>query len=382
MHDPGRPVDHTEDDDHDDAGARHPDDVADADHHGIDHAARHDTDRAASLPAPRYISSSIADYVKQPGNQVIVVPNGTYRGSKGQELVPPARDTSGADDGWLVLVAQTKGKVVVDLASAELDFGPGDWRVLFVGFTFVNGTIYPHGQHLAFWYSDISFPTSVYNKQSYYRHARPFDAASTTTKDITLAGTDLHDASTLLRAGGSTNIRLDGTHLFGSTATDLGHNDGISCRGGCTGFTAHDSEIEGRVIFTDGETGEAAQNKVSGLDFENAWLSHSPSAGVYFGALSLSSSTAAERRGVFGSLKNVFVWEQHGASRMDQVLQSDNTTLKAYYNTSCNRETGRVSVAQDNVKFSSPPSGAASPVGTWRAAHPYDSYWSYFDFLN
>src|SRR5205823_4766631 len=56
-------------------------------------------------------TTSILDYVAMPGDQVVTVPNGTYSAGT-VTAVHPA--TSGGLRGWLVLVAQTPGGVVVD----------------------------------------------------------------------------------------------------------------------------------------------------------------------------------------------------------------------------------------------------------------------------
>ena len=184
---------------------------------------------------PKRLSGDIGDYLALPGNQVVKVRDGTYTARK---VVPTSRRTGtsgGRLHGWLVLVAESPHQVTVDLSGHALELGPGEWKVLFVGFRFVNGTIAAAGRDLAFWYADVSFPPQVWEKQSYYSHARPFDADYTTTNNIALYGVDLRDASTLLRCGHSTNVLLEGARLYGSTQTVLGHNDAISCRGGAKG---------------------------------------------------------------------------------------------------------------------------------------------------
>jgi hypothetical protein len=329
-----------------------------------------------TLPAPQYISNDIGDYTRQPGNQIIVVPNGRYRGS-GNTITPPPRDTSGRMHGWLVLVAETRGGAVIDLANAPLELGKGDWRVLFVGFRFVNGTVSPSGEHIAFWYSDFSFPTNVWQGQSYYEKPRTFDVNQGSSKHVALYGSDIHDTSTLLRASNSTDVRLEGTRLYGSTQTALGHNDAISCRGGCNDFTIRDSEIEGRVIFTDGESRELSSGRVGGLSISNVWFSDSPSAGVFFGAL---ARAGGEARGVFGSMDDVWIWGANGVARMEQILQP-NGSLRSYYNDERNTEPSRVRVTESNVRYARPPSGAAGPAQQWRAVHPYSSWPQFFDFV-
>ena len=199
-------------------------------------------------------------------------------------------------------------------------------------------------------------------------------------RDISVVGSDVHDASTLMRAGHAANVLLEGTRLYGSTETVLGHNDAISSRGGLAGFTVRNSEVQGRVIFTDGESAEPAQNKVSGLSFSNVWFSNSPSAGVYFGALTKGGPGSDGRRGVFGTLTNVHIWNAHGVARMEQILQDDNKTLASHYDGTRNTEPDRVNVTESNVDYGPPPAGSANPAFAWRKSHPYDSFADYFAF--
>src|SRR5689334_1795445 len=67
----------------------------------------------------KHLGSNISDYIKLGGNQVVIVPNGTYHAS-GTVSAPHAASTSGPLNGWLVLKAQSVGGVVVDLSHAPL----------------------------------------------------------------------------------------------------------------------------------------------------------------------------------------------------------------------------------------------------------------------
>src|SRR3954466_5086385 len=81
---------------------------------------------------------SITDYLQRGGDQVVVVPNGTYSGGS---ISAPHAQTDGPYKGWLVLVAQTPKGVVVDMTNGPLILEGGTSRVLFVGFKFINGTL-------------------------------------------------------------------------------------------------------------------------------------------------------------------------------------------------------------------------------------------------
>ena len=102
----------------------------------------------------------------------------------------------------------------------------------------------------------------------------------------------------------------------------------------------------------------------------NSWFADSPSAGVFFGALTSNGTSAAGHRGVFGAMSDVYVWGQNGAARMEQILQSDNSTLKSYYTTTKNQESSRVNVTESNVHYNAPPGGATSPALQWRERAP------------
>src|SRR3954466_3258683 len=80
--------------------------------------------------------TSLTEFVGLPGDQVVVVPNGTYKG--GGTVNAPHPATDGPYKGWLVLVAQSKGGVTIDMTTSNLTLGPTTNRGLFVGFKFLN----------------------------------------------------------------------------------------------------------------------------------------------------------------------------------------------------------------------------------------------------
>ena len=187
----------------------------------------------------------------------------------------------------------------------------------------------------------------------------------------------MHDASTLLHAGQSHKVSLEGAHLFGSTATELGHFDAISVRGGAESFAFRDSEVEGRVIFTDGERGGDPQAPVTTLDLSRDWLSKSPSAGIYFGSLPRQGGEP-DRRGVFGAMQDVHIWDYSGDGRVEQIF--DGGRMISHYDQDINGRPERIDVLENNVVYGPPGAGEASPAQAWRDRHPYDSWRSFFDF--
>ena len=106
-------------------------------------------------------------YIRRPGDQMVVVPDGRYTVG---DVTAPHPETHGPLRGWLVLVAQTRQQVVVDLADTSFVLHAGTSRVMFVGMRFINGTVSVRGaDDIVFWYTDHSFDPHVWRRQ--------FDAA-------------------------------------------------------------------------------------------------------------------------------------------------------------------------------------------------------------
>src|SRR5262249_4251255 len=132
-------------------------------------------------------------YLTLHGDQVVTVPDGTYDAGDVENAVHPA--TNGAYKGWLVIQAQHRGKVIVDLNHAPLTIGENTTRILFVGLTFVNGPVYVEGQQIAFWYTDHSFTATEWNAVQHKKYTFPhtlevYDSSST---DDAFYGVDAHD---------------------------------------------------------------------------------------------------------------------------------------------------------------------------------------------
>src|SRR5262245_24895291 len=117
---------------------------------------------ASSAPASAAPKKSLAQYLDRRGDQVVVIPDGTYRGAATNTARPA---TSGKYKGWLVLKAEHQNGVTVDLDHAELRLGPNASRILFVGMRFVKGSITIEGNNIAFWYTRHTFPAVVWAAQ-------------------------------------------------------------------------------------------------------------------------------------------------------------------------------------------------------------------------
>src|SRR5436190_2575232 len=171
-------------------------------------------------------SGSITSFISRPGDQVITVPNGTYTG--GGTVNAPHPATAGRYKGWLVLVAQSKGGVTVDLSTSNLTLGPSTSRVLFVGFKFVNGMFVVQGDDITFWYTEHTFPPEEWNRQ--YQAAgsdmlamqNPVpkglwvgQGANRVVRRISVLGADVHDITDDgLFFGGTQGDTVAGTRIW------------------------------------------------------------------------------------------------------------------------------------------------------------------------
>ncbi|MCU1426577.1 MAG: hypothetical protein JWL83_577 [Actinomycetia bacterium] len=323
------------------------------------------------------LGRNLTSYIKQSGDQIIQVPNGTY--TAGTVSAPHAA-TSGAQHGWLVLKAQSPLGVVVDLAHAPLMLTSSTSRVLFVGFKFVNGSVYAYGSDLAFWYTDHSFPADVWSRQApnprypeqgLYRAPRTVYTNATTSKRVSFFGVDAHDTATSFMISGSTDMTLQGTNIWnlsdlGLDPQDVVHVDAIGgVSGNTSGLTVRNSWIRGRIMIEDAAGhGGSVGGPFTNLLFADTWVSNSPSSGFTFTAAKQTSP-----RGVFGALSNVHSWgNNNGYARIDIV------DGKQYHQS--NVISSRVNVAESGVVAAAPPYGSISPSTQWRNAHPYDA-WAY-----
>jgi hypothetical protein len=330
-----------------------------------------------AAPAPTNLGTNITDYVRQRGDQVITVPDGTYRAGP---VNAPHPATDGAFNGWLVLRAESLHGVVVDLRGAQLDLQAGTTRVLFVGFRFVNGSVDVQGQDIGFWYTDHSFtaqewvaqaPNKSRPEQGYYRAPRTIYAYEGSTKRVSFYGTDVHDTSSGILISKSEDVLLQGAHLWnfgdgGLDPQDVTHSDAIAgVAGQSTGLTVRDSWVQGRIMLADANGSRTIGGPHRGFLFEDDWVSDSPSGGFTF-----VSGKPAPPWGIFGRRANVRSWgHNNGLDRLEIIAGRQ---IRA-----ANTEPSRVNVVDAGISTSAPPAGASSPAAVWRAQHPYDSWSTY-----
>ena len=338
--------------------------------------------------APKY--ASIVDYVKMAGDQVVVVPNGTYVGG---DVTAAHAATSGPLKGWLVLVAQTPGGAVVDLsypgkalsngltAKGDLFLRDGTTQVLFAGFTFVNGAVQVFGDDIRFWYTDHSFPATVWRAEpnwpagdgSPMYHIAPRTVyLRPGAARVELLGSTLHDTGTSLYVEGNTSDnrvaglriqRLSDGQQEGFDPYDVIHPDGIAMVvGGIRGFAVEDSDIDpGGYYKTTGVKAIDRYNSVERLDFRNVWVRNS-----FGGGLSFISNFG---RTVTGSMTGVRAWN-NGFDRNDMV---DNVgrSIPNWY-------PSRIYLPVSSYVQSAPSTTEIDPATQWRSVHLFDTWASLF----
>jgi hypothetical protein len=347
-----------------------------------------------TLPPPLRLGSNLADYVRLAGDQVVVVPNGTYRGESVTAAHPA---TSGPLKGWLVLVAESKHGAVVDLTGSALRLESGTSRVMFVGFKFVNGSIFVNGTDITFWHTDHTFPANVWRAQApdpnnpdagYYRAPRTV-YVDFGAQRVRFAGSDLHDTCGAVKpGGGAADIILEGVHVWaisdmGLDPNDICHADAITAVGGLTTrFTVRDSWIQGRMMFQDvgrvcgSSCMSTTLNQIptregggphAGLLFERSWFSHSGSDGFV-----VSSIRASDPRGIFGVRRDLYSWGHNGGHDRIDIVADTSGNLNSSYTP--NFTPARINVIDTNIIKTAPPAGATSPAEAWRATHPLTSW--------
>jgi hypothetical protein len=315
---------------------------------------------------------NIGRYLSLHGDQVVVVPNGTYTASDVTNAHHDA--TSGRLKGWLVLKAQSPHGVIIDMSSEPLHLEKTASRILFVGFKFVNGPLYDDGTDIAFWYTDHSFSAyewkAVQHKKYLFPHT--LELYADTTLRAALYGSDVHDTGHALDLSNSTDTRIEGVHVY--NIDDMGqdpngtiHLDAIDAVSGrMNGLTVTQSWLQGFAIFEDsnGSRHRTAGGPCNDLTLENSWFSDSPAAGIQF-----VSNKGNDPRGIFGTMTDLHVWNMiNGNYRFDIVDFTKHHVP--------NTRPARINLVEKAVVRSAPPKGAISPAAQWRLDHPYDG-WMY-----
>jgi hypothetical protein len=333
-----------------------------------------------ALPAPRYISNNIDDYLALPGDQVVVVPDGTY--SAGTVAAPhPA--TTGAYGGWLVLVAQDQGQVVIDPG-----FGNQLWlqqatsRVMFVGFAF-RAEVVDDASNVVFWYCDHQDPDGGYLQRPGNHVPVMFTAGA---GPLQAYGDDFHNgvATPVVLGTGATDVTLQGVRVFGTDTRFDGWSGApgtdprsrvesiASSPGGLSNVRVLDSYLEGTYSLWD--TVNASD---SDLLWQDIWYGFGYTNEFQLGAR--NGDTIANARRVDW---RVFGPDVTGAG--DPLVYVGTT---AFEGAQAYTQQASVQLTDTNVTDGYPAgvlspadaqSSPADPANVWRTAHPYDSWPAFF----
>jgi hypothetical protein len=306
-------------------------------------------------------SHQLADFLTMAGDHVVVVPNGVYSAG---DIEAPHPATNGPLKGWLVLMARSPGGVVVDLSNARLLLGPDTTRVMFVGFQFVNGSIFVAGQDIDFWYTEHTFPASSWSPSNDYSSSPDgVHVFATTARNVHFFGSDVHDVCDAFDVSNSSATVLVGVHVWDtSPMPGVCHNDAIDAVAGNTrNLTVLDSWLQGRVMLED------THGPDTGVVFSNSWVSNSPSVGFTF-----TSDRVRVPRGIFGTRDGVRSWGNKSGEDRTEIIDG----VQYWY---ANTQPSRVNVIDTNASTTPPPPGTISPPNQWRAANPYDSWPNLFN---
>ena len=249
-------------------------------------------------------AKSIVSFINLSGGQEVIVPNGVYTGGT---VAAPHAD-------WLVLRAATPGGVVVDLRDTGLKLNDGTSNVVFVGFTFVNGTVQLAGVHdVHFWYCDFSFTPDEWTRQYQQaggrvpadhrmrdaitpRMANPFPTGarvregvfdrSVLSERVGFWGSDFHDlADDGILLSGARGVSLVGLRIWNvdekrsdpgqslGSSQDWFHNDGIQTVGDIQDVHILDSWIGQKIQWG------AEGRDIRDVEFRRLWYAGSSTFG-------------------------------------------------------------------------------------------------------
>ena len=344
--------------------------------------------QSPSLPAPTSLSSKIGDYMQLGGDRIVVVPDGIYHGGV---VSAPHAATNGRYGGWLILVAQHRGQVVIDMLNDPdpynnnergLRLQPDTTRVMFVGFSFRNGVIRNYGNSIRFWYCDHQDAD-----YQYLADGRPTPRMFQNywgVDNLGVYGDDFHNgvATAVFFGAGPSNVTMQGIRVynidpkFGDTLDPTSHIVPMGSPPGLhSNFAIRDSYLEGYYTLFGTDTGDETN-----LVFENIWRG--------FGYASPFLLQAAPGRKLVGVRRTN--WQIFGpganlsANGNDPYIYIDGNQ---YAGNDTYKHPDRVDIVDTNVKYGYPAGvtdpasaqgSASNPASIWRGAHPYDSWLAYF----
>jgi hypothetical protein len=333
----------------------------------------------SGAPAPE---RSINEFLTMPGDQVVTVPDGTY---SADDVVAPHEETNGHYRGWLILVAEHQGGVVVDLSTApnrQFALREGTSRIAFIGFSFRDGVIRNEAQHLRFWYCDHQDPDYEYldAKRETPRMFQTFDTGT----DLALYGSDFHNAVATPVYFGSlaSNVTIQGVRIFdidpkfGDVLDPMSH---IVPMGSPPGSHEHfqilDTYLEGYYTLWGTQFGS-----IDDMTWQNIWYG--------FGYPSPFLLQASPGYRIVGATR--VNWQIFGPEAElskngnDPYIYVDD---EEYSGAEAFEHEDRVDITDTNVNYGYPPgvsdeasaqNSPQNPAALWRAAHPYDTWRSFF----
>jgi hypothetical protein len=367
---------------------------------------------------------SILPYLDMPGDQIVRLRPGTYTAGDFTKTRPA---TTGPLKGWLVLVAEEPGSVVLDLAppdaflpSAVRGLYNGNGRLVLRGaqrlvlgdVKCINGQwrIMGDGADIATWYVSHEFPSEQWftygadpahpQVGNYYPGPRTFDQLK--GRNVTLAGSTFGKTGTALSAGGSRSLTIQGSTFHGPYTDrdaqgrsldpdDVCHPDCFAAYSGHTDNLALlDSSLKGRWGAWDGRMNwDSHEWYVGGpvhVRYERVWNDCSQhNQGFTFAQF---NANAAPNYGVQGTMKDIRCWASSANTaplyRIDYLTDGPS----AYHTDrppTVNKQPTRINVTEQNVVYGSAPSGGLTspqnPATLWRAAWPIESLADYFGWL-
>lgn len=294
------------------------------------------------------------------GDQVVIVPDGTYQGVQVRAERP---ETDGPLGGWLVLQAENRNGAVI---TGDLRLESPTSRILFVGFRFENARVFNHGQHLAYWYTD-----HVYPDVSWYAEDRPIPRqffARFPATDVAVLGSDFHDGvASPVNVSGVDRMSLTGVRIYdlteppGSDPEDLSHLNTISLLGGdVTDLVVSRSSLVGARA-----NHQTDQGDVVGLRYEDVWYR-----GAFGSAFQFNATNGY--RIIDGERVRVRSWGHVGDQPQDRLDIVAGEQLEP------SARPSQVDVRDIDVQLERPPPDAVDPARAWRDENPYRSWWRYF----
>jgi hypothetical protein len=343
------------------------------------------------LPPPTQLSSSIGDYMKLGGDQVVVVPDGTYRGGL---VHAPHPVTDGPYGGWLVLVAEHQGQSVIDMTNdlypednnnRVLYLQPGTSRVMFVGFSFRNGIIRNEAESIRFWYCDHQNADYEYMKagRSTPRMFQTYYGGDS----LEVYGDDMHNgvATAVFFGGTVDNVTIQGVRVYDIDprfGDDQPGGDPMSHivpmgspEGAHRGFRILDTYLEGYYTLWGTNSGS-----LSDMTWQNIWYGFGYPSPFLLQAVPGASVQHAQRINwqIFGPNAH------HSQNGNDPYIYIDD---RHYSGQDAYQHRDRIDLTDTNVNYGDPEgvsdpesarSSPSNPANVWRAAHPYESWQSFF----